>query len=70
MSLPTPPAKPENTGSPTAPSAMYTATAMLPRLPPKSSSAVKTAKVCMVKGMAAGTDSHEQTDMSTAIRAM
>ena len=65
-----PPTKPENTGSPNAPSRMYTEMDSAPQLQPKSPSARNTAKVCSVNGTTAGMLIHEQTAMTAVIIAV
>lgn len=45
---------------------MYSPSAAAPRAPPASPPAANTAKVCIVKGIAAGTLSQAQSAMSAA----
>ena len=65
-----PPTKPENTGSPNAPSRMYTEMDSAPQLQPKSPSAQNTAKVCSVNGTTAGMLIHEQAAIIAVIIAV
>ena len=63
-SLETPPENPENTGSPTAPSAIYTpTTASVCRAPTKNSEKYSTS-VCNVTGRASGTQTLAETHRS------
>ena len=64
-----PPPKCENTGTPAAPSARYTANDMVPFLPPINSSEKKIAKTWSVNGTdgTIATFIHEQTTVSAHI---
>ena len=60
---------PENTGRPTTPRRMYTATAKVPRLEPSSAAPRNTAKVCSVTGTGPrGMEIQAQTTVSPANR--
>ena len=68
-----PPRNPEKTGTPMAPSRMYTATAVVPSLPPSMPRAAKTPKVWSVKdmnGSGMGIVMNAHTAMSAAKSAM
>ena len=68
-SMPIPPLNPEKTGSPIAPSSMYTTITVVPSLPPNSPKVRKTAKVCRDIGTSPkGMEIHEQTAINAAIR--
>lgn len=68
--LANPPAGPENTGTPTAPRSMYIKTEIVPRFPPRMTTARKTPKVCIVNGTTVGIDIHEQIVITTANNAI
>lgn len=65
---PIPAENPEKTGSPTAPSIMYSNKEAVPPLPPRSKRAQYTPKVCKVKGTGEGIIIHEQRMTITVTR--